>query len=56
MGGQIDFIAEAKTAFPFLGGGGVGVGERGAYYYTQIQVKLKLSESTTLGIYEGSRN
>ena len=60
MGGQIDFIAEAKTAFLFgpgfspvlfffffwEGGGG--------YYYTQVQSKL--SESTTLGIYEGSRN
>ena len=65
MGGQFDFIAEAKTAFLFgpgfwpvlvffFGGGGVG-GAGGLLLYPNT-VKLKLSESTTLGIYEGSRN
>ena len=52
--GKLILLQRQKLLFFF--GGGVGVGERGAYYYTQIQVKLKLSESTTLGIYEGSRN
>ena len=33
MGGQIDFIAEAKTAFLFFGGGGGGGGAGGLLLY-----------------------